>query len=134
MSDLPPVPGHAIVPQPLAVTEPVPVADLPLAGYELRSPAHILASLRPLSQRDLRTIDVYESLHANRAEIREGITALTGVEPWIGYDRQETQTIMHFLLRSSARQARDVHAYERAHRDRSGIVGAASARLGEQPA
>jgi hypothetical protein len=112
----------------------IPVAELPLSDYDARETEDIIASLPGLGQRDLRAIDIHESLNANRAVIRDRIIELTGDEPWVGYDRQASEAITHFLGRSSAHQARDVHAYERAHRDRPDILSAASTRLRQQPA
>jgi hypothetical protein len=92
------------------------VSDLPLLGYDSRSATHIIASL------------------ADRPEIRERIAELVCDEPWIGYDAQSTEVIMRFLRKSGSSQAREVHAYERAHRDRGGIVSAADKRFVTRPA
>jgi hypothetical protein len=110
------------------------VSDLPLLDYDSRSPAYITASLRGFSQRELRAIDAHESQNADRPEIRERIADLVCDEPWIGYDGQTTEVIQAFLRKSGSAQAREVHAYERAHRDRSAIVAAADKRFITKPA
>jgi hypothetical protein len=126
------LPQHITAPGPVAATEAV--SDLPLLGYDSRSAAYITASLRGLSQRELRAIDAHESQHSDRPEIRERIAELVCDEPWIGYDAQSTEVIMQFLRKSGSSQAREVHAYERAHRDRGGIVSAADKRFITRPA
>jgi hypothetical protein len=130
--DGPSLPQHITAPGPVAATEAV--SDLPLLGYDSRSATHIIASLRGLSQRELRAIDAHERQGADRPEIRERIAELVCDEPWIGYDAQSTEVIMRFLRKSGSSQAREVHVYERAHRDRGGIVSAADKRFVTRPA
>jgi len=130
--DPPSLPQHITAPGPVAAAEAV--SDLPLLDYDSHSAAYIVASLRGLSQRELRVLDVHESQNADRSEIREHIAELTCDEPWIGYDTQDVEVIMRFLRKSGSAQAREVHAYERAHRDRAGIVSAADKRFITRPA
>jgi hypothetical protein len=49
--------------------------------------------------------------------------------PWIGYDDQDTATIVRFVAKSSPTQAREVRAYERMHGDRALVVAATERRL-----
>lgn len=126
------MPQHITAPATVATTEAV--SDLPLLDYDAHSADYITASLRSLSQSELRTIDAHESQNANRPEIRDRIAELTCDEPWIGYDRQDVEVIMAFLRKSGSAQAREVYAYERAHRDRAGVVSAADKRFITKPA
>jgi hypothetical protein len=128
----PATPQHVTIAEPMAASEAI--SDLPLLDYDARSPAYIVASLRGFSQRELQAVDLHESENGNRAEIRDRIAELSGSEPWIGYDGQETSVIMRFVRKAGTAQAREVHAYERTHRDRGGIVAAAEKRLASRPA
>jgi hypothetical protein len=129
--DRTPQPQHVTVTEPMAAAEAV--SDLPLLGYDSHSVGYIIAALRGLSQRELRDIDAHEAQSADRAEIRDRIAELTCNEPWIGYDTQEVDVIVRFLRKSGSAQAREVHAYERAHRDRAGVVSAADKRFISKP-
>ena len=131
MIDRSSLPEHITGPGPEAAAEAV--SDLPLLDYDAHSAGYIVASLRALSQSELRAIDAHESQNADRSEIRERISELTCDEPWIGYDTQDVAVIMRFLRKSGSAQAREVHAYERAHRDRAGIVSAADKRFITRP-
>lgn len=132
MTDGPTLPQHITDPVPLAATEWV--SDLPLLDYDSHSAGYIAAGLRGFSQRELRAIDAHESQNADRSEIRDRIAELTCDEPWIGYDTQDVDVIKRFLRRSGSAQAREVHAYELAHRDRADIVAAADKRFITRPA
>ena len=125
-------PQHITTLAPVAATEAI--SDLPLLDYDSHSVGYIAAALRGLSQRELRAIDVHESQHADRSEIRDRVAELTCDEPWIGYDTQNVEVITQFLRKAGSAQAREVHAYERAHRDRAGIVAAADKRFITRPA
>ena len=132
MTDRSALPQHVTVAQPVALAETA--FELPLVDYDAHSAAYIVASLRGLSQSELRAVDQHELRSANRIEVRDRVAELMGDEPWIGYDGQDVQTITQFLGKSGSAQAREVHAYERAHRDRAGIMQAAQKRLASKPA
>lgn len=132
MIDSSSLPQHITTPGPVGAIEAV--SDLPLLDYDSHSAGYIIASLRGLSQRELRAIDVHESQNADRSEIRDRIAELTCDEPWIGYDTQDVEVIIRLLRKSGSAQACEVHAYERAHRDRAGIVSAADKRFITRPA
>jgi ferritin-like metal-binding protein YciE len=54
----------------------------------------------------------------------------TGVaEPWPGYDKQTVEEISARLARSDDRRARAARAYEKAHKDRTGVLEAAEREL-----
>ena len=100
--------------------------DLPIADYGKLTADEIASKLKGLSQRDLRTIDAYERKHADRATITDRVAKLSGEEPWSGYDEESVESISRRLSDADDRAARDVLAYERAHKDRAGVVNAAT--------
>ena len=51
-----------------------------------------------------------------------------GAEPWAGYDELGEQTIAYALTEVSPATARAVLAYERAHLNRSAVIGSGSTR------
>ena len=100
--------------------------DLPIAGYGKLTADEIASKLKGLSQRDLRTIGAYERKHADRATITDRIAKLSGDEPWSGYDEESVESITRRLSDADDRAAREVLAYERDHKDRAGVVDAAT--------
>jgi hypothetical protein len=79
-----------------------------------------------MSQRELRLIGAYEAKHRNRATITDRIAKLTGEEPWSGYDEQSAEEITSALRGADVATARQVIAYERAHKSRATVIDAAS--------
>ena len=104
--------------------------DLPIADYGKQSAEDIAGRLNGFSQRELRMIGAYEAKHENRATITDKIAKLTGEEPWSGYDEQSVDAITTAIKDADADTARKVRSYERDHKDRSGIIGAADQRIG----
>jgi hypothetical protein len=100
--------------------------DLPITDYGKLTADEIASKLKGLSQRDLRKIDAYERKHADRATITDRIAKLSGEEPWSGYDEESVESITRRLSDADDRAARDVLAYERDHKDRAGVVNAAT--------
>ena len=100
--------------------------DLPIADYGKLTANEIASKLKGLSQRDLRTIDAYERKHADRATITDRIAKLSGEEPWSGYDEASVESITRRLSDADDHAARDVLAYERDHKDRAGVINAAT--------
>jgi hypothetical protein len=98
--------------------------DLPIADYDKQTAHDIVAQLKTVSQRELRLIGAYEAKHENRVTITNRITALTGVEPWSGYDKQNVAGITAALAGHDAQTARNAGSYERGHRDRAGVLEA----------
>jgi hypothetical protein len=105
--------------------------DLPIADYDKQSAQDIAAKLKGFSQRELRMIGAYEAKRENRATITDRIAKLTGDEPWSGYDEQSVDAITSALGDSDADTARKVQTYERAHKDRAGVLDAAGRRLSD---
>jgi hypothetical protein len=103
--------------------------DLPIAGYDKQTAEDIASRLNGFSQRELRMIDAYERKRENRATITDKIAKLSGEEPWSGYDEQSVEAIATALYETSTTAAREVKAYERDHKGRSGVIEAADKRI-----
>jgi hypothetical protein len=100
--------------------------DLPISDYDKQTADDIAAKLNGFSQRQLRMIDAYEIKHQNRATITDRIAKLTGEAPWAGYDEQSVDAITTALADADSATAAKVLAYERDHKDRAGVLDAAS--------
>ena len=103
--------------------------DLPITGYDKQSADDSASKLKGFSQRQLRMIDAYERKNQNRATITDKIAKLSGEEPWSGYDEQSVEAIATALYETSTTAAREVKAYERDHKGRSGVIEAADKRI-----
>jgi hypothetical protein len=103
--------------------------DLPIADYDKQTAEDIAARLNGFSQRELRMIDAYERKRENRATITDKIAKLTGEEPWTGYDEQSVDAIATALYETTTTTAREVKAYERDHKGRTGVIEAAARRI-----
>ena len=100
--------------------------DLPITDYDKQTAAEITSRLNGFSQRELRMIDAYERKRENRATITDKIAKLTGEEPWSGYDEQSVDAITSALGNVDALTAQEVKAYERDHKNRSGVIETAT--------
>lgn len=98
--------------------------DLPIARYDALNADEIAGRLPGLSQVDLGTIEAYERKGQARATILDRIAALRASEPWDGYDAQTVAEIRTRLDGVPEDQAKAVREYERAHKDRSGVLEA----------
>ncbi len=105
--------------------------DLPIKDYDRQTAADVVVRLKHLSQRELRTIDAYERKRQNRATITDQIAKLSGDEPWSGYDERSVDAITTRLRDTDADAARAVRTYERARKNRAGVIQAADQRLGD---
>jgi ferritin-like metal-binding protein YciE len=99
--------------------------DLAIARYDSLNADEIVARLPELSQVDLAKIDAYERKQENRATILTRISSLRGNEPWAGYDELTVAEIQAVLAEGDESRARQVRTYERAHKDRAGVIEAA---------
>ena len=98
--------------------------DLPIARYDALTAEEIGGRLPGLSQVDLGKIEAYERKGQARATILERIATLRASEPWGGYDAQNVAEIRSRLERAPEDQAKSVREYERAHKDRAGVLEA----------
>ena len=103
--------------------------DLAIAGYDDLNGDEIVAKLAQLSQVDLAKVDAYERKNDNRTTVLSRITALRGDEPWPGYDELTAAEVQAVLSEGDDERAQQVRAYERAHKNRAGVLKAAEREL-----
>ena len=99
--------------------------DLAIARYDSLTAEEIVHKLPELSQIDLAKIDSYERKHDNRTTVLSRISALRRAEPWPGYDELTVAEIEAVLDEGDEQHTKDVVAYERAHKNRAGVLKAA---------
>jgi ferritin-like metal-binding protein YciE len=99
--------------------------DLAIARYDSLTADEIAAKLTGLSQIDLAKVDSYERKNQNRATVLSRISSLRGDEPWAGYDELTAAEVQAVLSEGDDERAEQVRAYERAHKNRAGVIKAA---------
>ena len=99
--------------------------DLAIARYDSLTAEEIVSKLPELSQIDLAKIDSHERKNDNRTTVRSRVSALRRAEPWPGYDELTVAEIEAVLGEGGEPQAKDVVAYERAHKNRAGVLKSA---------
>jgi ferritin-like metal-binding protein YciE len=99
--------------------------QLAIARYDARNADEIVKQLPRLTQAELAQVDAYERRHENRATVLERIDSLRGDEPWAGYDKLNVADVQAVLDEGDEVRARRVLAYERAHKNRAGVIRAA---------
>jgi len=106
-----------------------PVADeLPIARYDELTADEIGGKLAELSQAELAKVDAYERKHDNRSTVLTRVTALRGDEPWAGYDELTVDEI-RAAVGDDDERASAVRSYERAHKNRAGVLTAVEREL-----
>jgi ferritin-like metal-binding protein YciE len=103
--------------------------DLPIARYDKLTAEEIAARLAELSQIDLAKVDAYERRGENRSTVLTRIGSLRGSEPWPGYDELTVDDIHGALANADDARSARVRAYERAHKNRAGVLSAAEREL-----
>lgn len=103
--------------------------DLAIARYDKLSADEITSKLTELSQIDLAKVDSYERKHDNRTTVLSRITSLRGDEPWAGYDELTAFEVQTALASADDERAKQVRAYERAHKNRAGVLKTAEREL-----
>jgi len=99
--------------------------DLAIARYDALTADEITSRLPGLSQIDLAKIDSYERRGQNRSTVLGRITTLRGDEPWPGYDELTAAEVQAVLPdRSDDDVDQEVRSYERAHKNRAGVLSA----------
>jgi ferritin-like metal-binding protein YciE len=98
--------------------------DLAIARYDTLNADEIIARLAELSQIDLAKLDAYERKHQNRSTILSRVTSLRGDEPWAGYDELTAAEVQAALSEGDDERAKQVRTYERAHKNRTGVLTA----------
>jgi ferritin-like metal-binding protein YciE len=105
-------------------------SDLAIQRYDQLTAAEINEKLRSLSQIDLAKTGAYERKNQNRTTITSRITALTGTEPWPGYDEQTVDEIKGALAKiDDADELKTVRDYEQAHKARITVISATEREL-----
>jgi ferritin-like metal-binding protein YciE len=99
--------------------------DLPIARYDQLTAEEIISTLTEVSQIDLAKVDSYERKHDNRTTILSRITSLRGNEPWAGYDELTAVEVQAVLSEGDEARAEQARSYERAHKNRTGVLKAA---------
>ena len=103
--------------------------DLAIARYDTLTADEITAKLPELSQIDLAKIDAYERKNQNRTTILSRVTSLRSDEPWAGYDELTAADVIAVLSEGDDERAEQVRSYERAHKNRAGVLNAAEREL-----
>jgi ferritin-like metal-binding protein YciE len=98
--------------------------DLAIPRYDDLTAEEITSRLTDLSQIDLAKVDAYERKHENRTTVLSRITSLRGEEPWAGYDELTVAEVQAVLSEGDEDQARKTRSYERAHKNRAGVLNA----------
>jgi ferritin-like metal-binding protein YciE len=104
-------------------------SDLAIARYDSLNADEIVARLSELSQIDLAKVDAYERRHQNRTTILGRVSTLRRSEPWAGYDELTVSEVQAVLGEGDDARAKQVRDYERAHKNRAGVLDAAEREL-----
>ena len=99
--------------------------DLAIARYDSLTAEEILSKLPELSQIELAKVDSYERKTDSRTTVLGRITALRSQEPWPGYDDLTVAEVEAVIGEGDEQRAKDVTAYERAHKNRAGVLRSA---------
>ena len=102
---------------------PIPERQLVLTADEIN------ARLPELSQIDLAKVDSYERRYENRTTVVNRISTLRGDEPWAGYDELTVADVRTALGEADDDRVKQVREYERAHKNRAGVLDAAERQL-----
>jgi ferritin-like metal-binding protein YciE len=103
--------------------------DLAIARYDSLTADEITSRLTELSQIDLAKVDSYERRNQNRSTVLSRISTLRGNEPWAGYDELTAAEVHAVLSEGDDDRAKQVREYERAHKNRAGVLQAAEREL-----
>ncbi len=103
--------------------------DLAIARYDTLTADEIIARLPELSQIDLAKIEAYERRNQDRTTILSRVTSLRSDEPWTGYDELTAAEVIAVLTEGDDDRSKDVRSYERAHKNRAGVMKAAEREL-----
>jgi hypothetical protein len=99
--------------------------DLAIAGYDSLTAEEIIDKVKTLSQIELAKTDAYERKNQNRSTVLGRITSLRGDEPWPGYDELTAAEVQAVLSEGDEQRINQARAYERSHKNRTGVLKAA---------
>jgi ferritin-like metal-binding protein YciE len=105
--------------------------DLAIADYDKLSAADISERLGPLSQVELAKIEAYERRGQRRSTILGRIASLREQEPWPGYDELDVGKVDKALRKANSDRVTRTRAYERSHKNRTGVITATDRELAE---
>ena len=100
-----------------------------LADNYDRTADEITGRLSGLSQIELAKVDTYERKNENRTTVLDRISVLRGDEPWASYDELSVAEIAKAVRAADNDTVRTVVSYERAHKNRAGVLNAAERDL-----
>ena len=103
--------------------------DLAIPRYDELTADEIVAKLSDLSQVDLAKVDAYERKNQNRTTVLSRVSSLRGDEPWPGYDELTAAEVRAALGDADEDRAKAVQVYERAHKNRAGVLSATEREL-----
>ena len=121
--------GRREGPAPRDASPPAREQDLPIARYGSLNADEIVARLPELAQVELARVEVYERGHDKRATVLDRISTLRTSEPWPGYDKLTVDELNSALAKADERRARAARDYERAHKNRAGVIAATEREL-----
>jgi hypothetical protein len=101
---------------------------LPVTRYDALATEEVLAHLGDLGPAELAKLGDYERAHQHRAAVLAHIDARLDNEPWPGYDTLDVTGVRAGLDGAGRDRLATVLAYERAHRNRAGVLLAAQQR------
>jgi ferritin-like metal-binding protein YciE len=104
-------------------------SDLPISNYDSLSADEVQEKLSELSQVDLAKVNAYERKNQNRSTVTSRIGSLQGDEPWPGYDELGVNEVQAVLSEGDEQRIKDVRAYERKHKARTGVIQATEREL-----
>jgi ferritin-like metal-binding protein YciE len=104
-------------------------SDLAIPRYDLLTAEEIVEKLPELSQIDIAKVDAYERKNQNRSTVLSRISALRGDEPWPGYDELNANEVRAAVGEGDEERVKAVRAYERAHKNRTGVLEATEREL-----
>jgi ferritin-like metal-binding protein YciE len=104
-------------------------SDLPIARYDSLTAEEIVGRLAELSQIDLAKVQAYERKNGSRATVLGRIDSLQAREPWPGYDELTVEEIRVALVEADEDRAKAARTYERAHKNRAGVLDVAEREL-----
>ena len=103
------------------------------SGYDRLTAEQVLDHLGELTPAALAKLGDHERAHQNRPAVLAGIDALLGHEPWPGYDELDVTGVRSGLDGAGRERLATVLAYERANKNRAGVLLAAQQSPGPEP-
>ncbi|MDQ6749234.1 MAG: DUF892 family protein [Actinomycetota bacterium] len=103
--------------------------DLAIPRYDKLTAEEVIEKLPELSQIDLAKVDSYERKNQNRSTLLSKVSTLRGDEPWPGYDELNADEVRAVLGEGDEQRIKATRSYERAHKNRAGVLEATEREL-----